>query len=161
MELYILRHGKAEKKTLDDGSDEDRQLTNTGREEVKKIARCLRTSGIRFDLIGTSQLVRAAETAEIIAKELRNQRQPEVWESLQPGGDLDRLKQDIRTSGSGGPVLIVGHEPMLSTLIGEIIADEGNARVFLRKGGLAIIGEIGQDEPLKGRLLRLIDPGCL
>jgi len=158
MELYVLRHGKAEKKIPAGGSDADRQLTSRGIKDVKKIAGWLRSSGILFDVIGTSPLVRAADTAEIIATDLQNPHRPEVWESLEPGGDPDRLKQDIRASGSEGPILIVGHEPMLSTLIGELIADQGNARVILRKGGLAMISEIGNDEPLEGRLYLLIDP---
>jgi phosphohistidine phosphatase len=161
MELYILRHGKAEKNIPDGGSDADRQLTGRGIKDVKKIAGWLRSSGIRFGVIGTSPLVRAAVTAEIIATDLQNAPRPEVWRSLEPGGDLDRLKQDIRESGSGGRVLIVGHEPMLSTLIGELIAEPGNARVVLRKGGLAVIGEIGDEKPWEGRLYLLIDPDCL
>jgi phosphohistidine phosphatase len=158
MELYILRHGKAEKKIPAGGSDADRQLTSRGIKDVKKIAGWLRSSGILLDVIGTSPLVRAADTAEIIARDLQNPRRPEVWESLEPGGDLDRLKKDIRASGSEGPVLIVGHEPMMSMLIGEMIAGQGNARVVLRTGALAMIGDIGNDEPLEGRLYLLIDP---
>jgi phosphohistidine phosphatase len=161
MELYILRHGKAEKNIPDGGSDADRQLTGRGIKDVKKIAGWLRSSGILFDLIGTSPLVRAAETAEIIATDIQNPHRPEIWKSLEPGGDPDRLKQDIFASGSDGSVLIVGHEPMLSTLISEIIAGPGNSRVLLRKGGLAVIREIGDDEPLEGRLYLLIDPGLI
>jgi phosphohistidine phosphatase len=161
MELYIVRHGKAEKNIPEGGSDADRQLTGRGIKDVKKIAGWLRSSGIRFDVIGTSPLVRAAETADLIATDLQNPHRPEVWKSLEPGSDRDRLKQDIRARGSEGPVLIVGHEPMLSSLIGEIIAEPGNARVLLRKGGLAVIGEIGNDEPVEGRLYLLIDPGCI
>jgi phosphohistidine phosphatase len=161
MELYILRHGKAEKIIPDGGSDADRQLTGRGIKDVKKIAGWLRSSGIRFDVIGTSPLIRAAGTAELIAADLQNPHRPEIWKSLEPGGDLDRLKQDIHASGSEGRVLIVGHEPMLSTLIGEVIAGRGTARVVLRKGGLAVIGEIGDDEPWEGRLYLLIDPDCL
>jgi phosphohistidine phosphatase len=161
MELYILRHGKAEKNIADGGSDADRRLTGRGIKDVKKIAGWLRFSGILFGVIGTSPLVRAAETAEIIATDLKSPRRPDVWESLEPGSDPDRLKEDIRACGSEGQILIVGHEPMLSTLIGEIIADQGNARVVLRKGGLALISGIGSDETLKGRLSLLIDPGWI
>jgi phosphohistidine phosphatase len=161
MELYILRHGKAEKNMPDGGSDADRQLTDRGIKDVKKIARWLRSSGIRFDAIGTSPLVRAAATAEIIATDLQNPHRPRIWKSLEPGGDLDRLKQDILASGPGGLVLIVGHEPMLSSLIGDLISGPGNAQVLLRKGGLAVIGEIGDSEPLEGRLYLLIDPGMI
>jgi phosphohistidine phosphatase len=161
MELYILRHGKAERNIPDGGSDADRQLTGRGKKDIRKMVGWLRSKGILFDVIATSPLVRAVETAEIIATDLQHPKSPGIWKSLEPGGDLDRLNEDILASSSEGPVLIVGHEPMLSTLIGEIIAGEGGARVLLRKGGLAVIGDVRDNGPIRGRLSLLIDPGLI
>lgn len=66
MDLFFLRHGKAGQPSV--GSDDSaRALTDEGRDEVRKVARWMRQKKFRFDLIATSPLTRALQTAEIVA----------------------------------------------------------------------------------------------
>ncbi|MFM6183502.1 MAG: phosphohistidine phosphatase SixA, partial [Dolichospermum sp.] len=65
MELYLIRHGIAEEHQPK-LKDEERQLTLEGREKTEKIAQRLVKLGFNFDLILTSPLVRAYQTAEIL-----------------------------------------------------------------------------------------------
>lgn len=161
MQLYILRHGKAEKGIPEEKSDGDRLLTRTGRDEIKKIGCWLRDSGVMFDLIATSPLARASGTAEIIAYETRFPRKPDVWACLQPGANPLLLDKALRSAGPDSVILIIGHEPMLSTLVSTMIGDDAPVRIAMKKGGLAIIDRIQRDTPLKGRLLLLIDPAWI
>ena len=66
VDLYILRHGKAEAGDLG-LEDAERKLTGKGKEEIALIAQWMASRGIKFDLIATSPLKRARETAGIIA----------------------------------------------------------------------------------------------
>ncbi|MDF2428198.1 MAG: phosphohistidine phosphatase SixA [Nitrosopumilus sp.] len=70
MELYIIRHGKAEEVSQNISSDAKRRLTKTGVRELEYVSKALKIFGIQVDYIFTSPLVRAQETAEIIAKQL-------------------------------------------------------------------------------------------
>jgi phosphohistidine phosphatase len=161
MELYILRHGKAEKSIPEEKSDGDRLLTRTGKDEIKKIGCWLRDSGVIFDSIATSPLARAFGTAEILAYETRFPRKPDVWDCLRPGANPLLLDNALQSAGPNSVILIVGHEPMLSALVSTMIGDEGPVRIAMKKGGLAIIDRIQRDTPLKGRLLLLIDPAWI
>jgi phosphohistidine phosphatase len=77
MELYLIRHGIAEDKQPDI-KDEERSLTKEGRQKTEKVAQKIKKLGLQFEVIVTSPLVRARQTAEIlVADGLSTQ-----WEKL-------------------------------------------------------------------------------
>jgi phosphohistidine phosphatase len=134
---YFLRHGEAGKRVPIPSRDFERSLTASGKDEMEKAARSIDKMGLEFDKIITSPLARSRETAEIIAKFQKKSGKVELWDELRPEGNrldlfrrLSRLKQDE-------DVLIVGHDPYLSTTIGEIISGGLSTRLVLKKGGLA------------------------
>lgn len=138
MDLYILRHGKAE----DAGhgiADAQRTLTRNGREEIAAIALWMAGHNLAFDLIATSPLARAEETAVIVADTLGLAERLATWTQLEPGGSPDEICRELDRLKSPGAVLLVGHEPLLSTLVGRIIAGETGAGIVMTKGGLAKI----------------------
>jgi phosphohistidine phosphatase len=139
MDLFILRHGKAAREPPPGGTDYDRPLTQRGRKDISETAAWMEGSGLSFDSIGTSPLVRARETAEIVAEHLSLVRVLGEWPELSPGGDEAALTG--RIFRSGGVVLVVGHEPMLSSLVSALVSG-GSARIVLSKGGLARIGDL-------------------
>ncbi len=67
MEVYILRHGIAEK-TRAGGSDAERALTQEGRQKLRQVLRLARSAEVNPSLILTSPLVRAVQTAEVAAE---------------------------------------------------------------------------------------------
>jgi phosphohistidine phosphatase len=138
MDLYILRHGKAGHSS-DEPDDNLRVLTPAGRKEIRAIARWMKEEKIPFDLMASSPLVRASETAGIIAKMLGLKDRVVIWEDLSPGGDLDTVCSSAAQSGGEGNVLVIGHEPELSVLVGKIISHGKSASVVFAKGGLAKI----------------------
>ena len=69
MDLFVLRHGKAEPSS-DEPEDMKRALTAEGRNEIRKVARWMRSKKFGFNIIATSPLIRAHETAEIVARSL-------------------------------------------------------------------------------------------
>jgi phosphohistidine phosphatase SixA len=72
MDLFVLRHGEAGKTIPSGGSDSKRPLTVAGEKEMIVISKALRKMGVTFDVILTSPLKRARQTADIVAKESRH-----------------------------------------------------------------------------------------
>jgi phosphohistidine phosphatase len=113
MELLVIRHGTAEdaKPGVDDSQ---RSLTKEGRKEMKKAAAGLTRLVETIDIIAASPLVRAQQTAEIVAAAYDNL-VIETLDSLSPGSDLGDLAKWLRDQASAEVVAIVGHEPHLGT----------------------------------------------
>jgi len=138
MNLFILRHGKAEKSS-DSTPDAARTLTREGKEEVKKVAQWMKGNKIKFDAIATSPLKRARGTAKIVAAVLDQKDRLLVWDELAPGGDLDTVCYHASDYGEHASVLVIGHEPGLSMLITKITGNTGKGSPGFAKAGLAKI----------------------
>lgn len=136
MDVFILRHGKAE--DSGHGGDASRKLTKKGHDEIVAIADWMAAQGLQFDLIAASPLVRAQETAAIVADVLGAEK-IETWKILVPGGNPDTVCHEINRLAGAGAVLLVGHEPLLSSLIGRIIAGDAGAGIVMTRGALAKI----------------------
>ena len=154
--LFILRHGEAGTRMTDTTKDLDRALTANGKAEVREIGKTLKESGLRARQIVTSPLRRARETAEIISRTLKI---PvlEEWDDLKPDGDRESLYQKLARIETSSSVVIVGHEPYLTSMIGELIGAP-EARIALKKGGLAKVRVTSRAPTLRGELRWLITP---
>ena len=138
MKLYVLRHGEAaEHGDPKFKNDADRPLTAKGMQRTKALAHALRQMEISFDLICSSPLVRARETAEIVERGLRLNGRIELTGQLAPTGDMERLVEQLNGARPAPKtVLLVGHEPYLSSLISLLCAGGANLAMTLKKGGL-------------------------
>jgi phosphohistidine phosphatase len=137
MNLYILRHGEAGTRVSVATRDAERPLTVAGRKEIQEVAESLDTLGVKFDKILTSPLRRSHETAAIVAKTLKTLNRLEDSDELKPEGAKTELYRKLSKFRQEDSVLIVGHEPYLSTLISEVISGSTNVRISLRKGAMA------------------------
>jgi len=156
MNLFVLRHGKAEQSS--DRADGKRALTGEGKDEMRKIGKWMQQKKFRFDVIATSPLIRAYETAEIVARSLGQKERFVVWEELGPGGDLDTLSYRISRYGEDTAIILIGHEPMLSMFISRIISGHDTVSLVLAKGGLAKIRNFSFDKGPSGELQWLLTP---
>lgn len=159
MELYVLRHGEAGKRQPLVNKDSERALTVTGRQEVREIAKGLQELGVKFDFIATSPLKRAQETADIVAKTLKVKKgMMEGWNELKPEGKRPELYHRLSQFKQESSILVVGHEPYLSSMIGEIVFGNGASNIVLKKAGLARIGMKSFVPSMKGELKWLLTP---
>ena len=135
MILYILRHGIAEDAPVE-GDDGARKLTPKGREKMRDAAEGMRNFGLKFDAILTSPLARATETAEIVAAAYANTPPPQVLPALATGVPPAEAVTALRAFAKLKRVMIVGHEPQLSTMAAMVMtgSPEG-AKLELKKGG--------------------------
>lgn len=147
MKLYLLRHGKADWPNWDK-PDDDRPLTDEGKEQVAAVAKML----ARFEIapaIVTSPLPRASQTAEIAGKYL-NQK-VRVDPLLRPGFEAGKLRKLLKDF-SGDSLMVVGHEPDFTETIFQLTG----GRTKLSKAGVAFI-ELDATS-MKGKLRWLVPP---
>jgi len=119
LKLFVMRHGPAEDRA-DSGMDSDRALTSSGRERVRAVARVLHELDEAPLLIVTSPLVRAVQTAEIVAlvtKLSDREGTVVVRRELSPAGDGGPALVASLASEGSKRVMLVGHEPDLSELV--------------------------------------------
>ena len=134
MILYVVRHALAADAAAD--GDEARHLTDAGRQRTLKAAEGMRALGIELDLILTSPLARAVETAELIATTYAIGLTPRVLMELATGITPGDAVAALAHYGRNDSVMIVGHEPQLSALISILLTGEADAmHLRMRKGG--------------------------
>ncbi|MFL5594654.1 MAG: phosphohistidine phosphatase SixA [Gemmatimonadaceae bacterium] len=137
MRLLVVRHGDAEERAPG-GDDSSRALTKKGEQEMKVASAGLRTLVEAIAVIGASPLVRAQQTAKIVAKAYGDLR-VETVEALSPGGAPSALVAWAAQYDSAETVAVVGHQPDLGTLVTWLMTKAGNSRVELKKGGAALL----------------------
>ncbi|HVA80586.1 MAG TPA: phosphohistidine phosphatase SixA [Candidatus Binataceae bacterium] len=136
MKLYILRHGIAED-AAPGGDDGARKLTARGREKLRDGAERMRALGLKFNVILTSPLARATETAEVVAAAYANDPPPQVLPALATGVAPQEAITALRAFAKHRHVMIVGHEPQLSAIASMLLtAAPGAVNISLKKGGL-------------------------
>jgi phosphohistidine phosphatase len=136
--LYILRHGVAvEPGTPGYENDSVRPLIPKGERRLHRAAAAIKKLELTFDLVLSSPFVRARQTTEIIAGELKLKKRLKFSAELIPGGNPQALIQALNEfKPAPENVLLVGHEPYLSRLIGLLMSGSANATIEMKKGGL-------------------------
>lgn len=118
MHLYIMRHGPADARSPT-GRDYDRALTQSGRERTMTVARELGRLAQNPSRIFSSPLVRARETAQIVASLLQGTPSVEIRAELAPDGDHFSFVNALLTTDTSS--LVVGHEPDVSELASRLL----------------------------------------
>ena len=151
MILYFLRHGKAGSPP---GADDDaRELTAAGIRALELAAPLWRRVNLRPDVVLSSPLARARQTAELVTDAIGGE--VLLDDRLRPGASWGDLARAMAAHPDARRVLFVGHEPDLSSTVAHLT---GAASVRMRKGGLACVEFYGIPEPGGGELAWLLDP---
>jgi phosphohistidine phosphatase len=139
MELYLIRHGIAgDRDPLKYPNDEERPLTDKGRTKTQQVAQRLYEIGLRFDLMLTSPLVRAAQTAEILQKAGLSDRLEE-FAALAPDGDLHDWVNwwlESRYNKENSCLALVGHQPDLGNWAEILVWGDSKEKLLLKKAGV-------------------------
>jgi len=139
-EFYIMRHGIAVTRGSAGFSDDaKRPLTPEGKKKMQEIARGLSKLGFDVDWIVSSPLLRAAETAEILAASLGLKVPVDFCDALGPGGSPEALITFLAKHPHRKRVLVVGHEPDLSLMGARLIGAGRHANLTFKKGGCCLI----------------------
>ncbi|HUS27829.1 MAG TPA: phosphohistidine phosphatase SixA [Kofleriaceae bacterium] len=113
MDVFLIRHAEAIDETLE-LRDPMRHLTAHGREQAVALGDRLRWHDCTPTHIWTSPLVRAVQTAELVAAGLASKISVEVVPALAPDGELRSVVAMVKALAADANVVLVGHEPGLS-----------------------------------------------
>ncbi|TLM98172.1 MAG: histidine phosphatase family protein [Actinobacteria bacterium] len=150
--LYFFRHGDAGDKSAWSGDDRERPLSPIGRIEAQGVSSRLAEMRFAPEVIITSPLARASQTAEILAAELPGV--PLLVDNrLAPGFAVRELAELLAENRDARRIVFVGHDPAFSSVIESVTG----ARIRIRKGGLARV-EIDDESGPSGVLTWLATP---
>ena len=138
MDLYILRHAIAEaREGAKEMADSERRLTREGKKKMYCVAEGIKAVGLGFDLILSSPYFRAKQTAEILVEVMGLGKALEISPELAPQGNPRKLIETLnRAYAKRRSVVLVGHEPYLSSLISLLLSGDTSLAINLKKGGL-------------------------
>ncbi len=158
----MIRHAIAEPREESPGDDEElRPLNDRGRRRMRLAARGLSYLVPELDVLAASPLLRAGQTAEILAKELVRCPPPTVIEELTPGAASAGFLSWLERQEPAARVAVVGHEPSLSLAASWLLSGLDRSLVAFKKGGAALLTFDGAPASAGARLLWLLTPGQL
>jgi phosphohistidine phosphatase len=136
----VVRHAAAEDKdefARTGRSDDLRPLTADGKRDMREATRGLRTVVPKIDVLATSPLVRAIETAEILGAAY--EREHFVVDALRPESPYEELARWARQHAKKDLIVLVGHEPHLSGLVSWLLAGTSSSFLDLKKGAACLL----------------------
>ncbi len=134
MNIYFLRHASAGTSRANPTLDAKRPLDKEGLEQCWMVAQLLNSLDVPFDVIVSSPLKRALQTASRVANEIGHDSAIAVAKELAPGASLTDFRRLLQKHSAHENVMFVGHNPNLTQFLSATI---GNGAVRLRKSGLA------------------------
>jgi phosphohistidine phosphatase len=138
MILYFLRHASAGESLSDPKKDKKRPLDETGVKQSHSVGRALAALEVQPEIIISSPLTRAMQTASLVANELGFEGKIQVEAALTPEGSYSDFVDMLRRVASAESVIIVGHNPNFSDFLGKTIGGRSSpADIDLKKGGVA------------------------
>ena len=154
MNLYFMRHGIAADRAEGGASsgDRGRPLTSKGVKRMYKAANGLVALSLSFDRILTSPLERARQTAKIVAQTLQLENQLAEIDQLCPDQSVKDLLSGLVAYSGARKILLIGHEPLLSSTVSHLLSGKAGAAVQFKQGGLCCL-EVDGMPPQKSAVL--------
>lgn len=155
MQVWFVRHALAAERETFTGPDEERPLVDKGRRQFRTVARWLADRHHRPDLIVSSPLVRAVETAELLSKAAGlKKKDVALNELLAPGINIDKLMHFLREQ-TVETIALVGHEPDMGSCTSRLA---GGGVYDFGKGNIACIRFNGSPGWDNGELAWFVGP---
>jgi phosphohistidine phosphatase len=137
MRIYILRHGIAEEASPRT-PDFKRELTEEGRRKLTAVLRLARRAGVQPELVMSSPLVRAVQTAGMAREILQVEAALHETRALVPDASPRNVWEELRGLRNLDAVLLAGHEPLLSSLTAWLLGSPG-LQVHMGKAAMVCI----------------------
>lgn len=137
LELYLIRHGIAAERGSDYPDDSKRPLTSAGIARLRKEAKALVALDVDFDLIISSPLVRAKQTAEVFAQTMSSRPSVTLSDALAPAGTPASVFQELAKHMRKARIALVGHEPNIGELAARLIG--ARTPIEFKKGAICRI----------------------
>lgn len=159
LELYLIRHGVAAERGEEYPDDSKRPLTSQGISRLRREAKALDALDISFDLILSSPLVRAKQTADVFAEGMKSKPAVATTDALTPAGSPAAVIQELGKHMRKAKIALVGHEPNMGELAAHLIA--GKVALPFKKGAICRIDFAVFPPKGKGQLIWFLPPRML
>lgn len=158
-DLYLVRHALAAERGDEWPDDTKRPLTETGTTRFREVVEGLVWLDVEIDEIFTSPLVRARQTADLLAHGLANEPAVKTLDALAPGHAPRAAMSELSRSARQRRIALVGHEPDLGELAAQLI---GSSRALpFKKGGVCYVAVQGLASRRPGELVWFLPPKVL
>jgi phosphohistidine phosphatase len=148
MIIYFLRHANAGEPMASSKRDEKRALDKEGTEQCGIVGRALAALDVQVDVMISSPLKRAAQTASLVGNELSYEGKLQLEDALRPGASFADFRKLLDKYSKYEAIMVVGHNPNLSEFLGRSISEAGcEAGTELKKGAVARI-EMGRNSAM-------------
>jgi len=137
MIVYFLRHASAGQSKNDPAKDDKRALDDDGIEQCGYIGRALAALDVHVDVVISSPLKRATQTASLVGNEMGHEGKLVIDRALLPGASFQSFRDLLNRHSKQEAVLLVGHNPSMSEFLGKRIGDGAEASIDLKKGAVA------------------------
>jgi phosphohistidine phosphatase len=138
MIIYFLRHASAGEPLANPKKDEKRALDKEGVEQCGYVGRALAAIEAQVDVILSSPLKRATQTASLVGNEMGYEGKLQIETALRPGATFADFRRLLEKYARLEAIMVVGHNPNLSQFLGLMVSDSGcEASIDLKKGGVA------------------------
>jgi phosphohistidine phosphatase len=136
--VYFLRHASAGERRADPASDEQRPLDSEGVQQCRDVGRLLAALEVEPDVIVSSPLKRAMQTASLVAKEIAYQRELELAEGMRPDAGFESFREILESHSRKDALVVVGHDPSISRFLSLLLTGgENDSAVAMKKGSVA------------------------
>ena len=138
MIIYFLRHASAGESLMNPKKDEKRALDKDGIEQCGYVGRGLTALEAQVDVIISSPLKRATQTASLVGNEMGYEGKLQIEAALRPQATFADFRKMLEKYSRQESIMVVGHNPNLSQFLGAVICESGcEASVDLKKGAVA------------------------
>jgi|SRR5271157_509838 len=143
MDIYLLRHASANH--YDPAKDDDkRPIDKTGEQQSHDVGRALAALDLDLDVIISSPLTRAMQTAEIVAGELGHKDKIVTDEALRPEASYQAFEDLLARFGKKKAIMVVGHNPSMTGFLVQMLSGSGSAEfIDFKKGAVAKVEKNG------------------
>lgn len=137
MKLFLVRHGIAvDGLSGEIRTDAQRPLTDEGIEETELVAKGIKRMGTKLDLLVSSPLVRAKQTAKIFQDVFKMDSEIEICDALAPGVDANQVFRFLKGKKAES-IALFGHEPDMGELAATLLG--GDVYIPFKKAGVCRI----------------------
>jgi phosphohistidine phosphatase len=150
MDIYFLRHANAGEPMSNPAKDDQRPLDKEGIEQAHNVGRALVALKVKLDVIISSPLLRARQTAEIAAKELGQEDKLVTDDALHFHSTWEDFEQLLGRHKNKKAIMVVGHRPSQSEFLNQLVTGDPAGNIDFKKGTIAKVKvEEGKTATLK------------
>jgi len=145
MDIYFLRHASAGQYDPA-GNDDKRPIDKTGEQQSHDVGRALSALELKLDVVISSPLTRAMQTAEIAASELGHKGKIVIDEALRPEANYEQFEELLARHGKEKAIMVVGHNPSMTDFLNQMLAGSDSAEfIDFKKGAVAKVEKDGSE----------------